>query len=195
MENVTLDRTPVLHNDAALDLCAIADQKIRGAQLAFDSAVDLRWTIAFDIADDRHSGADARACPRFRHRIAPWRVLNDRVLLLHGSRHDFFQICRRALILLRCFALEHVHLPFSPAFTAERPKLSSRDRARADAEPFTPPAGRTLRLGQHLRIGLRKSRPATTMEQTIASHSIYGAVSGIDFPTICASAPGPVSTP
>jgi hypothetical protein len=59
MENVTLDRTTVLQldadgtdraldaaaddnvlgNDAALDLCAIADQKIRRAHLAFDSAV------------------------------------------------------------------------------------------------------------------------------------------------------------
>jgi hypothetical protein len=50
----------VLRDDAALDLCAIADQEIRGAQLAFDSAEDLRWTIAFDVADDRHAGADAR---------------------------------------------------------------------------------------------------------------------------------------
>jgi hypothetical protein len=49
-----------LRNDVALDLCAIADQEIRGAQLAFDSAQDLRWTIAFDLADDRHVGADAR---------------------------------------------------------------------------------------------------------------------------------------
>src|SRR4029450_11898244 len=91
MENVALDRTTflqldadgtdraldaaahcdVLRNDAALDLCAIADQKIRGTQLAFDSAEDLRWTIAFDIADDRHAGADARARPRFRHRLPP----------------------------------------------------------------------------------------------------------------------------
>jgi hypothetical protein len=70
MKNVALDRTTVLQldadgtdgafdaaadcdvlrHDAALDLCAIADQKIRGAQLAFDSAEDLRWTIAIDIA-------------------------------------------------------------------------------------------------------------------------------------------------
>src|SRR6266508_3704147 len=97
MENVTLDRTTllqldadgtdraldaaadgdVLRNDAALDLCAVADQKIRGAELALDSAEDLRRTIAFDIADDRHAGADARACPRFRHWLAPRRVLND----------------------------------------------------------------------------------------------------------------------
>src|SRR4029450_14040356 len=71
-------------------------------------------------------------------RLPPQRVLNDWVLLLHGSPHGFFQICRRALILLRCFALEHVHLRFFPAFTAERPTLSSRDRARADAERFSP---------------------------------------------------------
>src|ERR1700747_2985509 len=74
MKNVTLDRATVLQldadgtdsaldaaadchvlcNDAALDLCAIADQEIRGAQLAFYSAEDLSWTITFDLADDRH---------------------------------------------------------------------------------------------------------------------------------------------
>src|SRR5947208_17035185 len=32
-------------------------------------------------------------------------------------------------------------------------KLSSRDRARADAEPFTFPAGEDPQLGRHLRIG------------------------------------------
>src|SRR5262249_4911170 len=104
MENITLDRTAVLQldadgpdrslhaaadrdvlrDDAALDLCAIADQEIRGAQLAFDSAEDLHWTIAFDIADDRHARANARACPRFRHRFAAWRVLNDGAFRLHG---------------------------------------------------------------------------------------------------------------
>src|SRR5258708_39059854 len=73
MKNVTLDRTTVLQldadgtdsaldaaadchvlrNDVALDLCAIVDLEIRGAHLAFDSAEDLRWTIAIDFADDR----------------------------------------------------------------------------------------------------------------------------------------------
>ena len=43
----------VLRNDVALDLCAIADQEIRGAQLAFDSAEDLRWTFVFDVANDQ----------------------------------------------------------------------------------------------------------------------------------------------
>src|SRR5262245_26369954 len=63
----------VLRNDAALDLCAIADEKIGGAQLAFDAAVDLRRTAAFDVAHDRHSGADARAWPRVRPRGPPRR--------------------------------------------------------------------------------------------------------------------------
>src|SRR5262244_2201470 len=146
----------VLRNDAALDLCAVADEKIGVAQLAFDAAEDLRRTVAFDVADDRHSGADARAWPRIRRRVPPRRELfDDRVLLLQRPLHGFGRMCRRILILLGYFALEHVHLRFPPAFTAERPKLPSRDRARADAEPFTPPAGRTLRLGRHVRIGLR----------------------------------------
>ena len=49
----------VLRDDASLDLCAVADEKLRGAQLPFDSTEDLRWTIAFDVADDRHSRANA----------------------------------------------------------------------------------------------------------------------------------------
>src|SRR5262249_40319680 len=85
MKNVTLDRATVLQldangtdcaldaaadcnalgNDVALDLCAIADQEIRGAHLAFNSAEDLSWTITFDLADDRHVGADARGRSRF----------------------------------------------------------------------------------------------------------------------------------
>ena len=55
----------VLRNDAALDLCALVDLEIRGAHFAFDSAEDLCWTIAFDLADDRHVGADARGRSRF----------------------------------------------------------------------------------------------------------------------------------
>ena len=85
MKNVTFDRATVLQldangtdsaldaaadchvlrNDAALDMCAIADLEIRGAHLAFDSAEDLRGTFAFDVADDRHVGADARSRSRF----------------------------------------------------------------------------------------------------------------------------------
>src|SRR6516162_5544790 len=80
IKNFTLDRTTILQldavgtygaldaaadcnglrNDVALDLCAIADQEIRGTQLAFDSAQDLSWTITFDLADDQHVGADAK---------------------------------------------------------------------------------------------------------------------------------------
>src|SRR6266481_3443091 len=151
MKNVTLHRTTilqfdvnatdsaldaaadcdVLRNDAALDLFAIADQKIGGAQLAFDAAEDLRWTLAFDVADDRHSGANTRAWHRIRSRLPPGRRLfGDRVLLLHGPPHDFGHICRRVLILLRCFALEHVHLHFAPAFTCGKAKASARHWTR-----------------------------------------------------------------
>ena len=85
MKNVTLDRATVLQldangtdsaldpatdchilrYDAALNLCAIVYLEIRGADFAFDSAEDLRWTITFDLADDRHVGADARGHSRF----------------------------------------------------------------------------------------------------------------------------------
>ena len=40
----------VLRNHAAIDRCAIADQEIGSAQLAFNSAEDLSRTIAFDLA-------------------------------------------------------------------------------------------------------------------------------------------------
>ena len=89
MKNVTLDRATVLQldaigtdssldaaadyhvlrNDGAIDLCAIADLEIRGADFAFDSAEDLCWTFAIDVADDRHVGADARGRPRFCRRF------------------------------------------------------------------------------------------------------------------------------
>jgi hypothetical protein len=76
----------------------------------------LCWTIAFDVPDDRHAGADARGCSRFRRRIRPrCGRFNDRVLRLHRPPHDFDHICRRVLILLGCLALEaiqHVHLLF-----------------------------------------------------------------------------------
>src|SRR5258707_12350509 len=88
MKNVTLDRTPflqldavgtdsaldaaadchVLRNDAALDLRAIANQEIRSAQFTFDSAKDLRGTLAFDVADNRHVRADAGGRSRFCRR-------------------------------------------------------------------------------------------------------------------------------
>src|SRR5262249_58122152 len=103
----------VLRNDAALDLCAIADEKIGGAQLAFDAAVDLRRTAAFDVADDRHSGADARAWPRVRRRVPPRRGLfDDPVLLLACPLHRFGRMLRRVLFLLGGIALAHVHLRF-----------------------------------------------------------------------------------
>src|SRR5262245_39899846 len=127
-----------LRNDVDLDLGAVADETTGGAQRAFDAADDLSRTVACDVADYRQSGADARAWPRIRRRMPPRRGLfdrrrlpprrglfDDRVLLLQRPLHGFGRMCRRVLILLGCFALEHVHLRFPPAFTAERPKLSS----------------------------------------------------------------------
>src|SRR5512133_699313 len=132
MENVTVDRTTalqfdadgtdgalyaaadgdVLRNDAALDLCAIADYKIRSAQLAFDPAEDLRWTTAFYIADDRHSGPYARTRRRVVRRLPSRRGLfKDRMLLLHPLCRHFGHICLEVLLFLRCFALEHLNLP------------------------------------------------------------------------------------
>src|SRR5262245_6889163 len=96
----------VLRNDAALDLCAVADEKIGGAQLAFDAAVDLRWTAAFDVAHDRHSGADARAWPRVRRRVPPRRGLfGDRVWLLQRPFRGFGRMCPGILSISRCFRL------------------------------------------------------------------------------------------
>src|SRR6266516_4550282 len=76
--NVAAD-CDILRNHAAIDLCAVADQEVGGAQFSFDSAEDLSWTIAFNVADDRHAGADARIRSRFRRRrLRPWRDLfND----------------------------------------------------------------------------------------------------------------------
>src|SRR6266699_2827413 len=149
MKNVTLHRTTilqfdvnatdsaldaaadcdVLRNNAALDLSAIADQKLRGAQLAFDSAKDLRWTLAFDLANDRHARADARARSPFRYWRSRHDLFNDRVLLLHHPPDDFGRICRRVLILLGCLALEpiqHVHLRFRRHAVRKGPRLSCR---------------------------------------------------------------------
>src|SRR5271165_3665153 len=119
MKNITLDGTAilkfnadgadgaldaatdcdVLRNDAAFDLRAVADHKIRSAQLAFDSA------------DDRHAGADARVRSGFRPFRPRRDCLSDRTLRLQ----EFEVICDRALILLGYLALEaiqHAHLPF-----------------------------------------------------------------------------------
>src|SRR5258708_7863205 len=85
----------VLRSDAALDLRAIADLEIRRAHLAFDSAEDLRLTFTFDVTNDRHARADARARPRFWHRRARRDLFSNRVLLLHYPLPDFGRICCR----------------------------------------------------------------------------------------------------
>src|SRR5262245_26054286 len=78
----------VLRNDTTLDMRAIADQKIRGAQVAFDSTEDLEWTIAFNAANNQHAGADARACFRFRRALFNDRVLPDPLANQHCPRNN-----------------------------------------------------------------------------------------------------------
>src|SRR5215211_8187390 len=67
----------VLRNDTTFDLRAIADQKIRGTQITFDTAEDLGCAIAFDVAKNRHAGADARAHSRFDRGLFDDRALPD----------------------------------------------------------------------------------------------------------------------
>src|SRR6266487_924422 len=116
MKNVALDRTTVLQldangtdgaldapadchvlrNDVALNLCAIVDQEIRGAQLAFDSPEDLHWTIAFDVADDRHVRADTRGRSRFCRRLLPPRRGGGAQVRTSFENRTAQAICRRA---------------------------------------------------------------------------------------------------
>src|SRR5262249_39282656 len=145
MKNVALDATSVqkcdphgmdgaldaatngdaLRNDVALDFRAIADHKIRGTQLAFDAAEDLSGTIAVDLADDRHAGANARVgpdllCVRFRPRRG---LLIDQIGWRHDPVYGLDRFCGGALsgagcwgrtgVLLRCLTLKHDDLLFA----------------------------------------------------------------------------------
>ena len=74
MKNIAFDGTTILKfnaggADGALDAATDCDGLRNDA--AFDSAEDMRWTIAFDFADDRHAGADARVRSRFKLRPQP----------------------------------------------------------------------------------------------------------------------------
>src|SRR5262245_41826280 len=102
----------VLRNDAALDLCAIAYLEIRGTDFAFDSAEDLCWTVAIDVADDRHVGADARGHSRFCRwfRPRPLVVLHSPAYALSCNRSGSILLGRAVLR-----AGQHVHLLFPPA--------------------------------------------------------------------------------
>src|SRR4029453_16171049 len=123
MKNVSLDRATVLQlythgtdgalyaaadgdilgNHAAIDGCALADQEIGSAQLAFNSAEHLCWTIAIDLTDDRHAGPDARVRSRFpcHRRFRSWRDLFDgRVCWLLCPSDEFIRIRRRVPVLL-----------------------------------------------------------------------------------------------
>src|SRR5262249_42042523 len=100
----------VLRNDAALDLCTLADLEIRSAHFAFNSAEDLCWTIAFDVADDRHVGADARGHSRFCRRFCP-----RPLVMMYYPAYDLSRPYRRVSVFLGHAVLragQHFHLLF-----------------------------------------------------------------------------------
>src|SRR6516162_559260 len=108
------------------------------------------------------------------HRWARRDLFNNRVLLLPHPLRDFGRICRRVLSLLGCLAFEqHVHLRFRRMqFRKGQKAVVSRPAQAENSQVRMPFENRTA-----------QTRTATTMEPTIASHSVYGAVSGISFPT------------
>src|SRR5262245_4921637 len=114
----------VLSNNVALDLCAIADQEIRGAQLAFDLAEHLRGPVAFDFANDRHPGPDARigSCSLHDGIRLRWGLINDRTPGLHHLVCGFDHFGGGAVVLFGYFSLEHVALPFASATHDARQK-------------------------------------------------------------------------
>jgi hypothetical protein len=137
----------VLRNDAALDLCAIADQELRGVQLAFDSAEDLRRTFAFDIPDDRHVGADARGRSRFSHQGLVMRLHRPdfgRTLIvfgsatLHATQHFHLPLFRRYESAMRPVARYHVLSAATPD-NGRNSKLAHMT-AVARSAPRTPTA-------------------------------------------------------
>src|SRR5262249_23581357 len=118
---------------------------------------------------------------RFRTGRGSPRAVQRPSVLLHHLPHDFGRICRRVLILLGCLAFEEHVLLRMPARSAVKSLrlLSCRDQPQAE--------------GSHVRMPFENrtahTTTATTMEPTIASHSVYGAVSGISFPNDSRIAP------
>src|SRR5215218_9964196 len=115
-----------LRLDTALDLCAFADHELGGAQLALDSAEDLRWTTAFDVADDRHAGADTRDGCRHRRRC----VLVDRRAFPLRYRG---RTCHH--IFLKPLALEHFQPP------------AGKNTIPPTSTPLWPQSGRSTKSG------------------------------------------------
>src|SRR5262249_18715928 len=73
---------------------------------------DLSWTFAFDLADDRHVGADARSHSRPRRGL----------VMRHHPAHDLGRTYRCVSILLSRAALradQHVHLLFPPVMRVQ----------------------------------------------------------------------------
>src|SRR5262249_24691420 len=130
-----------------------------------------------------------------RRRLSPRRGLfNNRLLLLRRPPNDVGGICCHVLILLRCFALEHTHLRVPPGTHRAAKAVFSRFE-RALTQSLLLPARRALRLGRHLRIGLRKTELPPRWRRRMRAILCVELCQGFDFPTIPASAAAPVSTP
>src|SRR5215470_6696048 len=77
-----------LRNDVAIELCAMADQNICGAQLALDATEDMQCALAVNFSDNRHAWAEGGDC--FPCRWCCRRLCNARVLWL---RHRPIGLC------------------------------------------------------------------------------------------------------
>src|SRR6266571_3249751 len=169
MKNITLDRATVLQldpdgtdraldaaancdvlrNDAALNLCALADQEIRGAQLALDSmlpTIDMPEPMQEPVPAFVVGSGLAPACSTTE--------------------------CCCCTVLSMTSAAFAAALSFSGALLLKLLNMSTsrfrrhalRERAKAVflrssaswRRAFYSPRGETLRLGRHLRTGLRK---------------------------------------
>ena len=179
MKNITLDRATVLQldpdgtdraldaaancdvlrNDAALNLCALADQEIRGAQLALDSAEDLRGPL--------HSMLPTIDMPEPMQEPVPAFVVGSGLAPACSTTE-----CCCCTVLSMTSAAFAAALSFSGALLLKLLNMSTsrfrrhalRERAKAVflrssaswRRAFYSPRGETLRLGRHLRTGLRK---------------------------------------
>jgi hypothetical protein len=119
-------------------------------QLAFDSAEDLHWTIAFDVC--RRS-----TCPS-RYKVVPGFVVGSDLAQAWSCGCTALPMTSAAPLSFSGALLFMVFNMSTSVFAGmHRRNSRRRDRARVDPKPLTSPRGEAaLSLGRHLRIGLRK---------------------------------------
>src|SRR5215467_8928760 len=91
--------------------------------------------------------------------------------------------------------LNITHLRVPPPGTHRAAKAVFSRFERELTQSLLLPAGRTLRLGRHLRIGLRKTELPPRWRRRMRAILCAEPCQGFDFSTIPASAAAPVSTP